>query len=291
MTRSFERAVVTGGGSGIGRAFAIELSRRNAVIGVADIDLARAEETVRLVRDRGGHGRAFECDVRSEDAMNELAARADREIGPIDLAIFNAGLLASGEVIETDARAFERIVAVNLFGVANGCRAFVPRMLARRHGAVLNVASVAGLVPVPYMGPYAASKAGVVALSESLAAEVRHRGVTVTVLCPSFTKTPLVEHGLATDRAIRDFAQRILDRFGSEPDDVARLGLDAAARGELYAVATVHGRLAWRAKRLLPRSFARALREIRRVRPKPEPVEPDNSPRTSRTDERSAREP
>jgi NAD(P)-dependent dehydrogenase (short-subunit alcohol dehydrogenase family) len=289
MMRRFERAVVTGGGSGIGRAFALELAKRGAVVVIADIDLDRAEETSRLIRDRGGHARAFECDVRSEDAMRELAASCEREIGAIDLAILNAGVLASGEVIETDARAFERVVAINLFGVANGCRAFVPRMIERRRGAILNVASVAGLVPVPYMGPYAASKAGVVALSEALAAEVRHRGVTVTVLCPSFTKTPLVENGVASDGAIRDLAQRILDRFGSDPEDIARLGLDAAARGRLYAVATMHGRLAWRAKRLLPRSFARALRQIRRVRPAPEPIEAEATPRTSRTDERSAR--
>jgi NAD(P)-dependent dehydrogenase (short-subunit alcohol dehydrogenase family) len=285
----FERAAITGAGSGIGRAFALELAKRGAVIAVADVDLGRADETVRLVRDRGGQARAFECDVRSQDAMNELAASCEREIGPIDLAILNAGVLGSGEVIDTDARAFERIVAVNLFGVANGCRAFVPRMVDRRRGAILNVASVAGLVPVPYMGPYAASKAGVVALSEALAAEVRHRGVTVTVLCPSFTKTPLVANGVATDGAIRDFAQRILDRFGSDPDDIARLGLDAAARGELYAVATVHGRLAWRAKRWLPRSFARAMREVRRVRPRPEPLRTEAAPRTSRSDEPSAR--
>jgi short-subunit dehydrogenase len=265
--KRFERAVITGAGSGIGRAFALELARRGATTVVADIDLARAKETAALVHSRGGRAHAVRCDVRSKDEMNELASDSDRAFGPVDLAILNAGVLASGEVLDTDASTFERIVEVNLYGVSNGCHAFAPRMIERKSGAILNVASLAGLVPIPYMGAYAASKAAVVALSEALAAEVRHRGVTVTVLCPSFTRTPLVANSTGSDRTIHDLGQRILDRFGSEPEDVARLGLDAAARGKLYAIATAHGRLVWRAKRYLPRSFARAMTELHRFAP------------------------
>jgi short-subunit dehydrogenase len=119
---------------------------------------------------------------------------------------------------------------------------------------------LAGAIPLPFMGAYNATKAAVIALSETLHAELAAEGIGVTVLCPSFTRTGFVDAASGpAPAATMDLARQILRHLGSTPEEVAALGLDASRRGQLYAMPTHHGRLAWRAKRLAPSSLTRAL--------------------------------
>jgi short-subunit dehydrogenase len=250
-------AVVTGAAGGLGRAFAIELGRRRAQVVLADIDEAGAEHTAALVRRAQGHARVVRCDVAHGHELEALAEATLAWAGVPALVVLNAGILAAGELCHTTADDLDRLVAVNVLGVAHGCRVFAPLMVARGRGSLLNVGSVAGLIPVPLLSAYAATKAAVVGLSESLHAELRPRGVGVTVLCPSFTRTGLVAHASASDDGIRRLGQRLLDTVGSRPESVVAAGLHAAAHGRLYAVDTVHGRLAWRLARAAPTLAAR----------------------------------
>lgn len=251
-------SVVTGAASGLGRCFAVELGRRRGRVVIADVDESGLEQTASLVREAGGEAHAVRCDVRSVEEIRALADETESWAGAPSLAVLNAGILVAGPLVESDAAAIERLVGVNLLGVLHGCRIFGARMAEHGRGSLLNVASLAGLLPVPLMSAYAATKAGVVGLSESLHAELRPAGVAVTALCPSFTRTAIVHNARASSHASTiDIGHRIVDRIGAEPERVIEVGLAAAAAGRLYAVDTLHGRVAWRVKRAAPRLAAR----------------------------------
>ncbi len=241
-------AVVTGAARGIGRAFALVLAEQGGTVVLADVDVEGAEATAEAVRHAGAEAVVARCDVTEVDDLRALAAAWPAP----DLVIANAGIMVLGEACATDLAAFRRVVDVNLFGVIHTCQAFSPSMIARGRGALLNVASLAGLIPAPLMGCYAATKAGVIAYGDALRAELRPRGVTVTTLCPSFTRTELIDHASGDDAGAFGIGRLIMDRIGERPEVVARLGVKAAQAGDAYAIPTLHGRLARRLRGIAP---------------------------------------
>jgi short-subunit dehydrogenase len=249
VTHTFRSAIVTGGARGIGRAFAEALAARGASLVLADIDVDEAERTAETLRRNGATDlEVARVDVTRAEDLVELA----RAHPAPDLVIANAGVLVIGEAHETDVTTFRRAMDVNLFGVVHTCQAFAPSMLARGEGAFLNVASLAGLIPAPLMGCYAATKAAVIAYGDALRAELAPRGVTVTTLCPSFTRTELIERATGDDESARSIGHRIMGGLGASPDAVAKLGLDAASRGRAYAIPTLHARAARMLRGLSP---------------------------------------
>jgi NAD(P)-dependent dehydrogenase (short-subunit alcohol dehydrogenase family) len=261
-------AVVTGAGSGIGRAFATELARRNSRVVCADVDVATAEETAAAIKERGGDAVSVHCDVSNEDDVAALAGAARSWLGgEPDLVINNAGVGAGGHhVAETTLAEWQRTLGINLWGVIHGCRTFLPAMRAAGAGGIVNVASAAGFTAAPGMAAYNVSKAGVVSLSETLAAELSGTGVAVTVLCPTFVRTNIFGGDLIDPGAAR-LAKRISDRVGFSPERVARATLDAHDRGRLYVVPQPDAQLLWRAKRLLPVPYTRIAGLLGRVVP------------------------
>jgi len=148
-------------------------------------------------------------------------------------------------------------------GVIHGCHVFVPRLRAQQIGHVLNVASAAGLVSLPFMGAYNAAKAGVVALSETLAAELRGSGVGVTVLCPTFFRSHIVKSGRFADEASRKAAEKLLSRAPSA-ERVVLAALTAVDRNKLYCIPMSDGLWLWRAKRMAPAPLTALLARIAR---------------------------
>ena len=247
------RAVVTGGGSGLGRALCHELLGRGARVLVSDRSLQAAEATA------AGHADAlaYRCDVTVPAEVFALAAEADRAFGGTDLLVNNAGVAVSGRVGNVALDDWKWLFEINVFGVVNGLNAFLPALRKAGKGHVLNVASAAGLTCLPMMGPYNASKAAVVALSETLHGELQGEGVGVTVLCPTFFRTALADTGNA--RGPEWFQKIVLklmsrDRLGAE--HVARFALDAVEARKLYALPHKDGRMFWRIKRLAPAWYA-----------------------------------
>jgi len=256
----FDRAVITGAGSGLGRALALRLARPGAALLLADVDRAACEETAGLVERRGAVAHARQVDVTDSAQVERLAAEADSLLdGPVDLVVNNAGVAVAGAVGETPLEDWRWIVETNLLGVVHGCHSFAPRLAARGRGAILNVASMAGLVSVPTMGAYNATKAAVVALSETLAAELRSKGVTVTVLCPSFFDTHLLDRGRFASADLERAGRRAFARARMTADDVAAVALRDVAARRLHSVPMLDGRLAWIAKRISPGLFTRVL--------------------------------
>jgi NAD(P)-dependent dehydrogenase (short-subunit alcohol dehydrogenase family) len=247
------RCIITGAGGGFGRALAIQLARRSAHLILADVDLTGAEETVKLATEAGARSaRATRCDVTKLDDIKALAASAER---PVDLVVNNAGVSSAGRVGELPIEDWRWTLEVDLFGVIHGCHVFVPFLRSQGHGHILNVASAAGLFSAPLMGAYNVAKAGVIALSETMNAELVDSPVGVTVLCPTFFKTNIVNSGRFADEKTRVMAQKFVDR-GKSAEEVARIALTSVDRGDLYALPMADARWLWRLKRAAPSTFS-----------------------------------
>ncbi|MDZ7915198.1 MAG: SDR family NAD(P)-dependent oxidoreductase [Rhodococcus sp. (in: high G+C Gram-positive bacteria)] len=262
------RAVVTGAGSGIGRAFALELARRGGEVMCADISLPRAQETVELIDALGGTGYAVECDVSIRENVEELALRAGVEFdGPTTVLINNAGVGIGGKPVgDIGFDDWNWALGINLWGVIHGCEAFTPGLRAAGEGGIINVASAAGFAAAPLMGPYNVGKAGVMSLSETMAAELSGTGVRVSVLCPTFVKTNVAVDGRITASSSR-LAEMAMRWTGRSPDKIAKRTLDAFDKGRLYVVPQFDAKAVWRFKRLLPAIYVRFLGLLNRVMP------------------------
>lgn len=279
-------AVVTGAGSGIGRAFALEVVRRGGRVVCADISLERAQETVGLIMDMVAgklknpdlvfveQAWAVKCDVSNLKDVEALADEAERIFGgteiesAIDLVVNNAGVGAGGKPIgETSMEDWKWTIGVNLWGVIHGCHVFAPRL--RKKGlnkkcGIINVASTASFAAAPLMSAYNVTKAGALALSETLAAEMAGTGVNVTALCPTFVKTNIAKDG-RIDAASSRLASKLMDWTGVTADSVAKETLNALDKGQLYVLPQLDARIIWRAKRLMPRSYTRGAGLLARI--------------------------
>ncbi len=250
------RAVVTGAGSGLGRAFCHELARRGAKLLLADIHVDAARATAAELGIPAEQ--AVACDVARYEDVVALGDTADRLLGGVDLIINNAGVAAGGPVGEVPIADWEWIVGINLMGVVHGCHVFVPKLKRQGSGQVINVASTAGLIAAPMLGPYNATKSAVVALSETLYGELTPLGIGVSVLCPTFFQTNIAKSARSTGQ---DTMQGVLERMMAsakiQAPDVARIALDEAQRGSLYILPHRDGRVMWRLKRFSPSLFHR----------------------------------
>ncbi len=265
------RAVVTGAASGIGQAFAVELARRGGQVVVSDIDLVGAQRTVTAIEDQGGTAIAIHCDVSSLDSVRALAAESCRWFeDPPTLVINNAGVGAGGNVIgDAPMEDWEWTLGINLWGPINGCHVFAPMLRqAAKNGqpaGIINVASAASFGAAPRMAAYNVSKAGVLSLSETLAAEMVGTGVHVSVLCPTFVKTNIVSNGRINDKATA--AATRLMQFGMSPAKVAKICLDAHDRGGLYVMPQLDAKIGWHIKRTIPHTYTRAVGLLERFGP------------------------
>ena len=179
-------AIVTGGGSGIGRALSLELAKRGAIVHVTDVNGASAEETAKQI---GGSAKHAALDVRDGAAVQRFCDA----VGRVDYMFNNAGIAVGGEVQDLSLAHWDRIIDINIRGVVHGIHAVYPGMIARGSGHIINTASLAGLLPTPLGTPYGMTKHAVVGLSVSLRAEAAAYGVRVSALCPGVIETPILD--------------------------------------------------------------------------------------------------
>jgi NAD(P)-dependent dehydrogenase (short-subunit alcohol dehydrogenase family) len=252
-------AVITGAGSGIGGAFAIELARRGGRVVCSDIDERSARATADSIIASGGEALTARCDVSQLDDVTQLAKVAGEWFGgPPTVVINNAGVGAGGTAIgETDIDDWNWLLGINLWGPIHGCHVFAPILREAGYGGIINVASAAAFGAAPGMAAYNVSKAGVLSLSETLAAELSGTGVRVTVLCPTFVKTNIVDSGRITEKSTQ-MADRLMRWTGFSPQRVARTCLDTLDRGGLYCMPQPDARIGWGIKRFTPTVYTRA---------------------------------
>jgi NAD(P)-dependent dehydrogenase (short-subunit alcohol dehydrogenase family) len=231
---SGEIAVITGGASGIGRATALALAQAGADIALADVNDARLEETRLEIASLGRRVLAAHCDVAVAADMEALARRVELELGPPGIVMNNAGVVLRGALEQVSVQDWQWCLGINLFGVIHGVHAFLPGLIARRHGHIVNTGSMAGMVAFTGEGaPYIASKFAVVGLTEALALYCAPFGVGVSLLCPGGVNTNLAETGRSIgmtperERAETVMAQTVQGGAEMQPSDVAALVVQA----------------------------------------------------------------
>ena len=263
--RSYEScAVVTGAGSGIGKSFALQLAERGGHVVCSDIDLERAQQTVKEIKQKGGKALALKADVSILVEVELLSELAQEWLdGPIDLVVNNAGVGAGGKPIgEIPMTDWQWVMGVNLWGVVHGCHVFAPQLKRLGRGGIINVCSTASFAAAPGMGPYCVSKAAVLALSETLSAEMSGTSVAVTALCPTFVKTNIAKDGRITSDSAQ-LAAKLMER-GMSPDRVTKQTLNALDKNKLYVLPQLDARTIWRTKRWFPVAYARGIGVINR---------------------------
>ena len=188
-------AIVTGGGRGLGRVFALELATRGAVIAVTGRSQPQLSETVARINDAGGRAVAFVADVTDYAAATRVVDEVEKTFGPVDLLVNNAGIVTPlGAVADADIDQWWLCMDVNLRGPLIYCKAVLPKMIARHRGRIINVASGAGTGCTLNMSAYVVSKTSLIRLTELLAAEIRDHGVQVFAIEPGTVRTAMTDY-------------------------------------------------------------------------------------------------
>ncbi len=246
-------ALITGAGSGLGRALSVALARRGWYLAVADVNDAGSQETLELVRAAGGDGQIEHLDVTKSDDWKRLGERLQATWPQLDLLVNNAGVGAGGDVGTLSLEDWRWTVDVNLWGVIYGCHTMVEWLKSNSAGAhVVNTASMAAIASAPGMAAYNVTKAGVVSLSETLYGELLPCGVGVTVVCPAFFRTNIIGNGRFATPAQREIAGKLMDSSTCTADEVAAKVLKAIDRKRLYVTVPGASTFFWRLKRLMP---------------------------------------
>lgn len=222
-------AVVTGGGQGIGAAVAQALASEGAAVVVAARRAEPIEKLAAAVRDAGGKAWAVVCDVTDPASVHGLAQAAARRGGVVDILVNNAGAAHSAPLAKITLEDWNRVLAVNATGTFLCTQAFIPAMLMRKKGSVVNVASVAGLAGARYIAAYAAAKHAVIGLMRSVAAELEGTGVTCNAVCPGYVDTDMTKESIA----------RVVTKTGKDSGDALAAMLASAGQKRLITVEEV----------------------------------------------------
>jgi NAD(P)-dependent dehydrogenase (short-subunit alcohol dehydrogenase family) len=239
------RVFVTGGASGLGRALASQLVKVGAQVLIGDLDGAAAEKTAAEIG-----AAAIGCDVRTLADLEKASLWVKENWGGLDLLVNNAGVAQMGAVDKTSIEDWQWIIDINVLGVVRGTQAFLPLMPAGAR--ILNIASMAALVHLPGSSAYSASKAAVLAISETLMLELEGRGIRVHVACPAFFRTNLARNMRAADDASARVTTRLVERARSGPEEIAGIILDRLQRGDAHIFTHPAARRSWLFKRYLP---------------------------------------
>jgi NAD(P)-dependent dehydrogenase (short-subunit alcohol dehydrogenase family) len=215
--------LVTGGGSGIGRAAALALARAGSAVVVADINGDSATETATLIRVTGGQADVVQADVTLAEQVEAMVAATVERFGQLDCAVNNAGISGGlTSLLDCDEATFDRVMAVNVKGVWLCMQAQLRVMLQQGGGAIVNMASVAGLIGTPTLPAYGASKHAVVGLTRTAALSYATQGIRVNAVCPAFIDTPMVDAFIEQEPGMADAVQQSapIGRIG-RPEEVA----------------------------------------------------------------------
>ena len=257
-----KRVFITGGASGLGQALAMHYAGQGWRVLIGDMDRERCADTLARLRAESTMSDAIACDVTREADLQAAAAWLQQQWGGVDVVINNAGVAQMGGIADASEADWEWIVDINLLGVARGCRVFTPILRAQGGGRLVNIASMAGLVHMPQAAAYNATKAAVVALSETLQLELGADHIGVTVVCPAFFRTALAQNMRASNPNLEAMTKRLVERARIGPEQIARLVFEGVQRGDTHILTHPEVRRTWLWKRVLP--YALYLKLMRR---------------------------
>jgi 3-oxoacyl-[acyl-carrier protein] reductase len=213
-------ALVTGAGRGIGKAIALRLAMEGATVIVNyNGSAARAEETVREIRDMGQMAESYQCNVSDYDAVAEMIQYVVKTYGRLDILVNNAGITKDNLIMRMSEQDFDDVLDINLKGTFHTIRHTARQMLKQRSGRIINISSVSGVLGNAGQANYAASKAGVIGLTKTMARELASRGITVNAVAPGFVETDMT--GSMDEKIIQEAVKQIpLGRMG-KPEEIA----------------------------------------------------------------------
>jgi NADP-dependent 3-hydroxy acid dehydrogenase YdfG len=245
-------SIVTGAGSGIGRALAEELSRRDAIVILADINSQQINEVAGAIAGSGYRVEALPVDVSNYNAVKKLVHDTVAQHGRLDFLFNNAGIAVGGEVRDCAIDDWRNVLDVNLHGVIYGIDAAYPIMVEQGFGHIVNTASIEGLLPFPGSASYVASKYGVVGLSNALRIEGADLGVNVSVVCPGYIKTAIFRSAKLIKMDREKLLDSLPERLGITPDECASVILHGVERNQAIIVVTWFAKILWLLQRLSP---------------------------------------
>jgi len=253
--------VVTGAGSGIGRATALALAERGADLAICDVDESGLAETVAAIESQGRKTFSQRVDVADPEAMAAFARDTLTALGRVDIVVNNAGIGIGGLFVNVPLEAWRKILGINISGVIHGCHAFLPGMIeAGRGGHIVNIASMAGYIQAPGMTAYGATKFAVLGFSESLRPELQLHGIGVTAVCPGVINTAIVRtspmYGQDDNPELREEGIRAFERRNYSPERVAQAILKAIQKNRGVAPVSPEAWVGYWLKRLVPGAVA-----------------------------------
>jgi NAD(P)-dependent dehydrogenase (short-subunit alcohol dehydrogenase family) len=252
------RIAITGAGSGLGRELALRYARDGWRVAVTDIQAERAREVAEAVETAGGEAFDQTLDTRRAEDFDALFERIEQAWGGLDVFVNNAGVSSAGSVADTPLADWDWMLDINLMGVVRGSRAALPMLRASR-GQLVNIASFAAIANAPGMAAYNVAKSGVLSLSESIRGEEHDNGVGVTVACPAFFATNLLESFRGTNARQRATVDKLMRRATVSAADVADDIHRGVRDGQFLVISHRTARWQYRMKRLSPQTFFNAV--------------------------------
>lgn len=247
-----KRIFITGGASGLGRALAERYARDGWSVCIGDIHPVRAQQTLAALHGKGAKAHALHCDVTRESDLQNAADWLEENWGGVDVVVNNAGVGAGGSFLDISLDDWAWIIDINLMGVVRGCRIFSRMFQKQGGGRFINVASAAGLMHMPLMSSYNATKAAVVALSETLRFELAASNIKVSVVCPTFFRTNIAEGARITDAETAAITERLVNHAKTSADTIADEVYRAAEKDVFLILPDRDARGGFSMKRLLP---------------------------------------
>ena len=243
---------ITGAGSGFGAAIAHLYASRGWNVAVTDIDEKRAAQTFSRLSIYAGDHFSMPLDITKLHHWQQLEDTVMQKWGGLQVLVNNAGVAAAGDMEQTSMEDWDWVLDIDLMGVVRGCHQFACLMKRQKSGHIVNISSFAGIAGLPFISAYGVAKAGVIALSEALHAEMQPHGVGVTVACPAFVKTGLLDSFRAVDPGTKARVNRWMETSGVSAEEVAKQIANAVERNTFMLLTHKKTRIAWRLKRWFP---------------------------------------
>ncbi len=250
-----KRVLITGAGSGLGRALAMMFAKRTWNVIAADIDIRRANETIQQIEKYGGKSLAIQCDVTNEKHCIDLLTTIQKEYDGIDILINNAGVAAAGFFEKIPIKIWDWIYTINTKSIIIMCRTFIPMFKNQGYGYIINIASNAGIASLPEMACYNMTKAAVISLSETIRSELYPHNINVSVVCPTFFKTNLMDQFTSTDKRQEIIARKFFEHAYASAEDIAEHIIQCISKRKFYIIKQPDGKFIWRFKRLFPELY------------------------------------
>jgi NAD(P)-dependent dehydrogenase (short-subunit alcohol dehydrogenase family) len=254
-----KRVLVTGGASGLGKAIVMKFAKLGWKIAVVDINIDGAKQVAEEANCLGANAIAFYCDVGKDEDFVLIAKDLKDQWSGLDIIVNNAGVATTGMMVDCSPEQWDRAINLNLNSVYRGCNYWLPLINQDGPGHVVNTASAAGLMKAPSMMSYNVSKAGVVALSETLYAELAYRNIGVSVICPAFFKTNLLDSLSPGEENLKPLIKKWMENSKITADDVANDVLNGIEKNKLMVISHDYARKAYRFKRFFPMRFIKGM--------------------------------